>query len=80
MTAGWLKKVLEKYDNDEAEVFIEISGTKFQLCGKVDKLFVTYSPRSNPDITLMQESLCIYPCECSDEKEDNNKADNTLLN
>lgn len=80
MTVSWLRKVLDKMGNEDAQVFIDISGTMFPLCGKVDRSILTYENTNAPGVRIGETVLTLRPCECSNETEDNNKADNTLLN
>lgn len=80
MTVKWLKEVLNKFDNDDAQIFISVSKVYFPLCGKIDKLMIIYETKDEPGIRKGEEALVFFPCECSNEEEDKRKADETNLN
>jgi hypothetical protein len=80
MTVKWLKKVLDKMGNDDAPIFISVSGTLFKLCGKADKLMLVYVTKDEPTVHKGETGLCLYLCECSSEEEDKIKGDNLFLN
>lgn len=73
MTIGWLRTVLDRFGNDDAQVFINISGTMFPLCGSVDKSILVYELKSEPGLLHGEEVLTLKPCECSSKEEDDNK-------
>lgn len=80
MTVFWLRNVLDKFGNEDAEVFINVSGVMFPLCGSVDKSILTFEYKSKPGLQVGQTVLTLKPCECNDEKEDKDKSENILLN
>lgn len=73
MTVAWLKGVLEKFNNGEADIWIEISGTMFPLCGKVDRSILTYELKDSPGIKRGEVVLTLRPCECSSKEENDDK-------
>lgn len=80
MTVGWLRKALEKFKNDDAEIFISVSKVYFPLCGKIDRLMIIYETKDDPGIRKGEEAIVFFPCECSSEEEDKKKGDNLFLN
>lgn len=70
MTIAWLKKVLDKVGNDDAPIFISVNGKLYPLCGRVDKLIITFEKMDEPGFTHGEDGICFYPCKCKSEKQD----------
>lgn len=79
-SVAWLRTVLDKLNNENAQIFIDVSGVMFPLCGKVTRSILTYETRTAPGIEKGEEVLTLHPCECSDEATDKKKGDNLFLN
>lgn len=80
ITVGKLKKALDLFDNDDAPIFINISGTMFPMCGKILRSFLIYEDKNAPGIKKGESALTVQPCECSSEEEDKRLGENILLN
>lgn len=78
MKVGWLKKVLDRFDDDNADIFIYINGQKHNLCGRVDKLILTFERMDDPGVTHGENALCLHPCKCRNEKEDQMVGEKTI--
>jgi hypothetical protein len=80
ITVGKLRKVLESFDNDDAQVWINISGTMFPMCGKTMRSFLIYEDRNAPGMKKGETAFTVQPCDCSSEEEDKKKGDELHFN
>lgn len=59
-TIGWLTEVLKDFP-PETKIFIAINDKLVPLGGKIDKVILTYSKPDEPEITMGEETICLYP-------------------
>lgn len=77
MNVDWLRKVLRRLPGD-MELYIQVDGKMYQMCGKIDLTLLTYVTPEEPDVEKGEQVLTFKNCTCDqDEHETDHR---TILN
>lgn len=70
MNVNWLRKLLHRLPGD-MELYIEVDGKMYQMCGKVDLTLLTFVTPEEPEIEKGEQVLTFRNCKCGDEEIEN---------